>query len=81
MRRKIDYNEVLNFIIEYKETHDGNSPTIRQIARGCAISSTSVVTYILRWLEAADKIRLVKNGSRKTTIEVIGGAWKYTPIS
>ena len=72
---KIKYSreEVLNYIIAYKTANDGNSPTMREIMRACRVSSTSLVSYILRDLQDAKKIRVV-DGSRG--IMVTGGSWK-----
>lgn len=47
---------ILKFIRKFLEDR-GYPPTIRDIARGCGISSTSVVTYHLTRLETAGHIR------------------------
>ena len=65
--------DVLTYIIAYKTANDGNSPTIREIMSGCHISSSSMVSYILRDLQDAGKIRIIE-GSRG--IIVIGGVWR-----
>lgn len=72
---KIKYprEDVLAYIIQYKTANDGNSPTIREIMIVCGISSTSMVSYILRDLQDAGKIRIIE-GSRG--IMVTGGMWK-----
>ena len=75
-RRKIhDPAGVLYYIILYKSEHDGNSPTVRQIAEACDISSISVVNYLLRRLEASGHIRLGDDGKSRQ-IEVVGGRWR-----
>jgi len=43
-------NQMLQFIRDYTREH-GYPPTIREIGRGCGISSTSVVNYNLNILE------------------------------
>lgn len=70
---------VYDFIIRYKSSHDGNSPTIREIGEACDISSTSVVTYWLKRLESRGLIRRPEPqfGNRfAASIEVIGGKWE-----
>ena len=70
---------VFKFIIDFKKSHDGNSPSIREIGEGCGISSTSVVTYWLNKLEEQGFIRRPEPpfGIRfANRIEVIGGQWK-----
>ena len=74
-----DYQEVLNFIIAYKQLHDGNSPTWREIAEACSISSMSVVAYILQTLERQDKI-ILEHGHVYRNIIVVGGSWEFLPI-
>ena len=40
-----NYQSALDIIISYKKLHDGNSPTWREIADACSISSMSVAAY------------------------------------
>jgi repressor LexA len=47
---------IINFVTEFLDDK-GYPPTIRDIAAGCGISSTSVVTYNLNKLEQAGYIR------------------------
>jgi DNA-binding Lrp family transcriptional regulator len=49
--------DVLEYIQAYKTYYCGDSPTLRQIAAACEISSTSVVSHILRRLEQDGKIK------------------------
>jgi len=56
-----NYEDVFNFIVAYKQLHDGNSPTWREIGTACNISSVSVVAYILKKLEDQGKIILEHN--------------------
>lgn len=65
---------VFEFIIAFKKSHDGNSPTVREIAEGCGISSTSVVTYYLGRLEEEGRITRPDLGTA-CSIEVPGGRW------
>ncbi len=74
--RQHDPEEIYRFIVAFKQAHDGNSPTLREIGAGCAISSTSVVVYHLGLLAKAGRIRLCREDrSRARRIEVVGGAW------
>ena len=54
-----------------------NSPTIREIQRGCGISSTSMVEYYLDTLICERRIEFTwASGTRK--ILVRGGEWRLT---
>lgn len=68
---------VLAFIIRFKQSHDGNSPTVREIGEETGISSTSVVNYCLDKLEIAGLIQRDTGASR--SIQVAGGSWSYQP--
>ncbi len=70
-RGKYNPDLVLSFILNFKSTHDGNSPSFRQITRECGISTISVTADILRRLKNAGKIQIV-NGR----IHVTGGHWE-----
>jgi hypothetical protein len=71
--------QVYEFIIEFKSTHDGNSPSVREISDACGISSVSVTCYYLGKLTDAGMIAIEKGKGRGTgkrnLIEVIGGTW------
>ena len=73
--------DIFEYIVTYKLFHDGNSPTVREIGNACKISSSSVVTNILHRLESQGKIRLIKNGSRHRSIQVVGGKWRLSAES
>lgn len=68
-----DYDAVFRFIVAYKRSHDGNSPSTREIMDACGITSTSVTRHILSDLARRGRIRLTAHGSRN--IEVPGGKW------
>jgi len=72
-RRTLTRAKIIEYIISYKVSHDGNSPTSREIADATDCSSTSVVHYHLRVLERQRKIKVVRHSSRQ--IEVVGGRW------
>lgn len=59
--------DVLNFIKSYIEEKKF-PPTIREIADGCDMSSTSVVTYYLNKLEDSNRITRYRYTSRGIVI-------------
>jgi predicted transcriptional regulator len=61
---------VFDYIGDYKRTHDGLAPGLKQIAKECMLSVSTVKYHLLR-LENEDRIRIV--GRR--AIEVVGGVW------
>ncbi len=64
--------DILAYIIDYKTTHDGLSPIIRDIARECSIPSISTVFYDLASLESKGKIKFAEG---RKGIMVVGGVW------
>ena len=60
--------QVLTFISQYVE-HKGYPPSIRDIAKGCGMSSSSVAGYHLRALERSNYIRREPKISRSIVIE------------
>ena len=58
------------FLVEFKKSHDGNSPKYRDFTREFDCSN-SIADYYIKALERAGRIRRTKNG-----IEVAGGSWK-----
>ena len=73
---------IINFVTEF--LHDkGYPPTIRDIAAGCGISSTSVVAYNLNKLEQAGYIRRhsdISRGIKFLSPQKKGGKLVYIPI-
>jgi hypothetical protein len=65
---------IFQFLIEYKEGHDGNTPSVREIAEACS-TSISNVNYHLTKLELDHKIRMW--GERRRMIEIVGGSWVF----
>ena len=65
---------IYQFIVRYKRLNDGLSPTVREIADGLGMGSTSI-QYQLVNLERTGLIRRV--GFRSRGIKLIGG--KYVP--
>lgn len=73
---------IINFVTEFLNDK-GYPPTIRDIAAGCGISSTSVVTYNLNKLEQAGYIRRhsdISRGIKFLTPKQKGGKLVYIPI-
>ena len=68
---------VLEFVIEYKRTHDGNSPSTRQILTATFLASTSTVNYHLTQLVKMGRIRTFALDKQSRSIEVVGGKWSY----
>lgn len=59
---------VLDFVIDYKLSHCGNSPSIREIGKFVDDQSTSHVKYILKKLSYFGKIDYSDRVSRNITI-------------
>jgi SOS-response transcriptional repressor LexA len=74
MRRHQRTEQIYRFIIEFKRSHDGNSPSIREIMRGCSIPATSLVSHHLDKLEREGRISLGPHGGPRQ-IQVTGGRW------
>ena len=66
---------VFQFLVHYKRTHDGNTPTTREIADACCLSSTSSVRYHLLKLELENRIRTY--GNRQRGIGIVGATWDF----
>ncbi len=65
---------VYEYIISYKECHDGLAPSLREIGTACGIKSLSNVKYHLSRLE--DEGRIEVNFRMPRMIKVIGGEWR-----
>jgi repressor LexA len=73
---------IINFVTEFL-SDKGYPPTIRDIAAGCGISSTSVVAYNLNKLEQAGYIRRhsdISRGIKFLTPQQKGRKLVYIPI-
>jgi repressor LexA len=73
---------IINFVTEFLQDK-GYPPTIRDIAAGCGISSTSVVAYNLNKLEQAGYIRRysdISRGIKFLTPQQKGGKLVNIPI-
>jgi SOS-response transcriptional repressor LexA len=67
-------DEVLQYIIEYKAGHDGNSPSIREIKEAMGMSSSSVVVYYLNKLIRQERITRIAGSARSICVK--GGRWQ-----
>lgn len=67
---------IFNFILEFKKTNDGNSPTISQIGKAIG-RSKSATYYRLCLLEKKGLITLPVGLRRTAFIKVVGGKWNY----
>ena len=64
---------IYNYILRFKRRHNGNSPSIREMADTFGLS-TSVVSEHLSRLEAIGLIERSGKGTARM-IEVVGGTW------
>lgn len=68
------HGEIVGFVIEYKKSHNGNSPSYDEIMDACGVSSKSEVKRILGNMEAAGLLK--RNGRR--SIEIPNSKWQIT---
>jgi SOS-response transcriptional repressor LexA len=79
MERRL--KKLMKFIVAYKITHDGNSPTNREMGAALNVRSTSLIKYYVDELANRSLIKTSGEGSSRS-IQVIGGSWrppKLTP--
>ncbi len=67
---------IIDFLIEYKKSHDGCSPTIRQITDAVGLKSHTTTWAHLRTLEKEGAVKCGKRG-KPCSIELAGGLWSY----
>jgi hypothetical protein len=67
--------QVYDFIVKFKQTHDGVSPSVAEICEGCEISSNSVVVGHLHSLERLGLIECGYGKGKSRMIAVCGGRW------
>jgi hypothetical protein len=65
-------DQVYAFLVRYKRAHDGNSPTLREIASACHISVSSVSHHLTRLRLDG---RIVFRGKSRM-IELAGATWQ-----
>lgn len=66
---------VFRFLVAYKREHDGNSPSTRDIAVACHLSSLTTVRHHLLVLDREGRIRL--SDDSRYQIEIFGASWEY----
>ena len=66
--------DLFMFILKYKESHDGNSPTYREMAKGIGVKSTNTV-----WVYIQDMIKADVLEVRDKKLCVVEGKWSYEP--
>lgn len=66
-------DRIFDFLVRYKKEHDGNSPSMREIAEGCNIVLSGAHYHLIR-LELENRIRM--SGQRSRTIEIVGANWQ-----
>lgn len=67
---------LFEFIISYKESHDGNTPTYREMCQGIGVSSTNTIFQYIKKMEKEGLI-LVVDGK----LCLPGGKWNYDPLA
>jgi len=75
-RERIDYSDILDFIVQYKRDNDGISPSIREIAASCDMSQGGTVYALERLIESGEIRKIGTYYSR--SICVTGGEWRLT---
>ncbi len=68
-------NEVFEYIVKYKQEHDGCAPSMRDISAEFGGMSTNTVFYHLDALAKQGKITRDFNTAR--FIQVVGGEWVW----
>jgi len=66
--------QIFDFIVKFKIDHDGNSPSVREIAAGCGVTTPSVIKYHLSALENQGAISRPVFGNARMIV-VTGGQW------
>lgn len=74
-QQKKTRDQIFDFIVQYKQTHDGNSPTTREIADACYLSSLTTVRHHLMNLELENRLRIADEGHYQ--FEIVGSHWEY----
>lgn len=68
--------EVFALIVAHKLAHDGNSPSVRQLAQDAGFRSYSRVAGLLDMLEGVKLIEKQGDGASRY-VRVIGGCWRF----
>lgn len=62
---EVSRRALYRYLLRYKETHGGASPSVQEIMRDVGFASASTVTHHLRVLAADGRIQLVTDDGRK----------------
>jgi predicted transcriptional regulator len=65
--------QIYDFIVQFKAEHDGNSPSIREMAEKFE-RSTNTINYDLSYLDAMGLIERGEKGESRM-IKVVGAKW------
>ena len=65
-----------DYIVEYKTTHGGETPRLRDMMTETGLASPSVVHYHLRLMADEGLIRLVNDGGKMRHIAIPGECWR-----
>lgn len=68
-----DLNRLYNYIVSYKKSNNGNSPSFRDIRSYMEISTTSMIPHLLDKLVDMGLITYKRGVSR--SINVLSGRW------
>lgn len=74
---EIKKRKLLEYLKGYKSTHDGNTPTVRQMIDGANMSTANRVYRCLLALENDGKISLGGPDRKQLHISIVGGRWYY----
>ena len=69
---EINRQQLMEFIVAYKQANDGLSPTVRDMMDGCNLSSSSLVNHHIEVLVKQGKLRRV---GYHRNLAVVGGRW------
>lgn len=69
------YQRIYDFLVEFKSANDGNTPTYRQIADKCDVSSTSMVSSYLFEMEKVGMIERKRAAGGLAKIIIPGARW------
>lgn len=65
-------DRVFAFLVQYKQSHDGGTPSMREVADACCLS-VSTVHYHIGGLRLENRICV--SGKSRRNIEIVGGSW------
>jgi len=69
------HSHVYEFILKFKQDHDGIAPTVLEIGKACGINSTSVVRHLLDSLVLLGMIKCDYGKGKSRMISIPGARW------